>query len=127
MGKHLTEGDRQTLSNLLTELFELWGVTAEEQLELMGYPDGSRVSELRRLRQGKPFPDNDDMLFRVEQILAIHDCLRTAYPRSVNMAKYWLHQSNRRLGRRTPISVMLQGAGGLREVRTHLDCTQNWI
>ncbi len=127
MQKVLTEDDRRNLAGVLMDMFEQWGLSSENQLALMGYPKGTAGRELRRLRQGSPFPQDADQLHRAEQLLAIQDCLRTAYPRSGSMAEYWLNQPNRHFKKRSPLAVMLDGVDGLREVRVHLDCTQNWI
>ena len=127
MQQRLTEDDRRALAGVIVEMFEQWGVSSEHQLTLLGYPPGTAGRELRRLRQGLPFPSDDGQLHRAEQLLAIQDCLRTAYPRSGSMASYWLNQPNRHFHRRSPLAVMLEGVEGLRQVRVHLDCTQNWI
>lgn len=127
MEQRLTENDRRALAGVLVEMFAQWDVSSENQLALMGYPQGTAGRELRRLRQGSPFPQDAVQLHRAEQLLAIQDCLRTAYPRSARMASYWLSQPNRHFNRRSPLSVMLEGVDGLRQVRVHLDCTQNWI
>ena len=127
MERRLSEDDRRALAGVLMQVFEQWGISSENQLALMGYPDGTASRELRRLRQGSAFPQDADQLHRAEQLLAIQDCLRTAYPRNRNMASYWLNQPNRHFNKRAPMAVMLEGVDGLREVRVHLDCTQNWI
>lgn len=127
MARQLSEDERRSLSAVIVDMLEDWAVAPNNQLALMGFPDGSRARELRRLRQGAPFPENEDMLYRAEQLLAIQDCLRTAYPRNGRMAGYWLNRPNRHFSRRAPLAVMLDGVEGLRRVRTHLDCTQNWI
>ncbi len=127
MERHLTEDDRKALAGVLVDMFEQWGLSSQNQLALLGYPEGTGGRALRRLRQGSPFPQDAVQLHRAEQLLAIQDCLRTAYPRSGSMASYWLNQPNRHFNKRSPLSVMLEGMEGLREVRVHLDCTQNWI
>ncbi len=127
MARDLNQEDRVNLSRLMIQVFDDWDINNEVQLALLGMPEGSSSKELRRLQGGKPFPEDQEMLDRAEHLLAIADCLRTAYPRSGNMAAYWLHQNNRHFGRRPPLAVMLEGMDGLRQVRGHLDCTQNWI
>ncbi len=127
MARQLSEGERRSLSTAIVDMLEDWAVAPNNQLVLMGFPEGSRARELRRLRHGAPFPDNADMLYRVAQLLAIQDCLRTAYPRNGRMAGYWLNRPSRHFNRRAPLAVMLEGVEGLGRVRTHLDCTQNWI
>ncbi len=127
MQQQLTEDDRRALASVLVEMFAQWGISSEHQLALLGYPQGAAGRELRRLRQGLPFPQDAGQLHRAEQLLAIQDCLRTAYPRNGSMPRYWLNQPNRHFDKRSPLAVMLEGVDGLRQVRVHLDCTQNWI
>lgn len=128
MARALSHDDRIRLSSMIMEIFDTWGVTSEQRIILLGMPEGTRSRELRRLQGGAPFPDDETTMARAEQLLAIHDCLRTAYPRNASMADYWLHQTNRHFGRKAPLQLMLEnGAAGLQQVRTHLDCTQNWI
>lgn len=125
---NLTLDDRVNLSKLLINVMEKWELGSADQRNLLGFPDEAKGSELRKLQGGRPFPEDEQMLARAEHLLAIDDCLRTAYPRSANMAAYWLHKPTRHFGQRTPLNVMLEGGlDGLRRVRGHLDCTQNWV
>ena len=125
---NLTHDDRVNLSRLLMDLMDKWDIDTRQQLNLLGMPAGAKGSELRKMQGGRPFPADEAMLARAEHLLAIDDCLRTAYPRSANMASHWLHTASRHFGQRTPLTVMLDGGmDGLRQVRGHLDCTQNWI
>lgn len=125
MAEQLSEEDRANLTRVIMSLFDEWRLRSADRMTLLGLAE-ARPRELRRYEGGAPFPDERDLLDRAEHLLAIHDCLRTAYPRSANMASHWLIQANRRLGQRTPLEVMLEGMDGLRRVRGQLDCTQNW-
>jgi len=128
MARHLSEEDLHRLSEVITTIFHLWQVTTDQQMRLLGYAAGSAPAELQRLEGGEAFPDDEDRLDRAEQLLAIHECLRTAYPRSGVMAAHWLKQPHRRMDSRAPLAVMLdEGLPGLRQVRGLLDCTQNWV
>jgi hypothetical protein len=128
MTLQLTDQDLVHLSEVIVSIFSGWGVDADLQLRLLGFAAGTPVAELHRLRTGEAFPADGDRLERAEQLLAIHDCLRTAYPRSAVMAAHWLRQPHRRTDNRAPLAVMLEdGLPGLKRVRGLLDCTQNWI
>ncbi len=48
MQKVLTEDDRRNLAGVLMDMFEQWGLSSENQLALMGYPEGTAGRELRR-------------------------------------------------------------------------------
>lgn len=128
MARHLTHQDLVDLSQVVASIFDLWHLGVEEQLRLLGFPQGTPATALTCLQGGAVFPDDGERLDRAEQILAIHESLRTAFPRSGVMAGYWLKQPHRRIGQRTPLAVMVEdGLPGLRQVRGLLDCTQNWI
>jgi len=128
MTAQFTQDDLVHLSEVIVNIFNTWGVSADLQLRLLGFGAGTPVAELQRLRSGEPFPVDGDRLDRAEQLLAIHDCLRTAYPRSAVMAGHWLRQPHRRTHNRAPLAVMLEdGLPGLKTIRGLLDCTQNWI
>lgn len=126
MSSRLNDTDRGNLSRVIMGIFEVWNVNSDVQKQLLGLPATGAGKLLRSMQSGKAFPDDEAMEQRAEHLLAIHDCLRTAYPRSGNMASAWLVRANRHFGRRAPLSVMLEGESGLRRVRGHLDCTQNW-
>lgn len=125
MASRLDREDLGNLARVISNIFADWNVKSAQQKGLLGGKISAKA--LRAMQGGVAFPDDDELLSRAEHLLAIHDCLRTAYPRSGGMASHWLNQANRHFGRRTPLSVMLEGMPGLRQVRGHLDCTQNWI
>lgn len=127
MSTRLSAEDRSNLSQVLMELFNAWDVGAAQQRVLLGL-EGEKADLLWQVHKGEEIPDDDDILARAEHLLAIHDCLRTAYPRSANMASHWLHQTSRHFVERPPLTVMLEdGVQGLKAVRGHLDCTQGWF
>lgn len=125
MAKRLNDEDRENLSRVLSNIFDVWKVNSDTQKGLLGGKVSAKL--LRAMESGKEFPDDDDLISRAEHLLAIHECLRTAYPRSGSMASHWLTSPNRHFGRQRPINIMLEGMQGLQRVRTHLDCTQNWL
>jgi hypothetical protein len=128
MSYSLSAEDRIHLSRVILDVLEQWRVSVEQQVTLLGLQDDGGGETLAEMRGGSPYPDDEALLDRAQHILAIHDCLRTAYPRSTNMAVYWLNQPNRHFRRQPPLQVMLQAdGGGLEWVRGHLDCTRNWI
>jgi hypothetical protein len=127
MARQLSTDDLEHLTEVIATIFRAWDVSAENQLRLLGRPAGAAAAGT-----GQPpadgFPSDEESLDRAEQLLAIHECLRTAYPRSGIMAAHWLRQPHRRMDSRAPLQVMLEdGLPGLRQVRGLLDCTQNWI
>ena len=72
-------------------------------------------------------PDDPETLKRAKYLLRIADALRTAYPMNPRMSARWIHQGQRRFGRRTPLSMILEdGETGLVAVLSELDCTFAW-
>jgi hypothetical protein len=119
---------RMAVMAMLVDLFDLWRLGPLEQVRLLGLPEDAAGDTLGRLRGGEPPPDEMAFMVHVENLVAIQDCLRTAYPRAGAMAESWLNRPNRHFGQQSPLAVMLEGGlQGLRRVRTHLDCTQNWV
>ena len=128
MARQMSIEDLEHLSEVMATIFRGWQISAENQLRLLGRPAAGASAGLEDLQSGAAFPGDEESLDRAEQLLAIHECLRTAYPRSGVMAAHWLKQPHRRMDNRPPIEVMLEdGLPGLKQVRGLLDCTQNWI
>lgn len=113
------------LGRAILNIFNEWELSQSQQRSLLGEAVSGKLFRLMISRGS--FPEIPESLKRAEHLLAIHDCLRTAYPRS-NMSAHWLNRGNRHFGNRKPIEIMLEsGLEGMRQVRGHLDCTQNWI
>jgi hypothetical protein len=128
MSPQLTDQDLVDLTEVMSHIFRIWGVSSETQRSLLGLSPVAAEGLRAPLEEGGAFPAREECLDRAEQLMAIHECLRTAYPRSGAMAAHWLKQPHRRMDLRTPLDVMLEdGLPGLKQVRGLLDCTQNWV
>ena len=66
---------RKSMAKLVTRLFDLWGLSVTDQLNLLGLSETSR-SMLARYRKGNAIPNSRDMLDRVGWLLSIHKSLR---------------------------------------------------
>ena len=125
--KPLNEQTRIELARLVMILLDNWGLSNAEKLNILDFPDSSRVRSMRQYYNDKPLPDDANIMQRVEHLVGIADALRTSYPLNENMPAFWLNKSNRLFGDRTPLNCMLEdGLDGIVAVRIHLDCAYDW-
>lgn len=123
----LTAGDRITLGRMVVNVLDDWGIKASDQLNMLALPEGTSTHMLKRYVNGTPLPDKPEIMLRVEHLLGIADALRTTFPRNSQVALIWLKQPCKRLRRRRPMDIILEGGlSGLITVRTHLDCSFAW-
>lgn len=126
MSKRLNEEERIELAQFVTEIMTEWKLTPEEQITLLGLPDGTRPRELSRFKRGTPLPQDETILHHAEHILGIQHSLHVIYPLNRNMPLFWLTHRNKPL-RGIPLKIMLEdGLHGMSRVWRILDCTQNW-
>ena len=109
-------------------LLDDWKLDNETMHLVLGMPDSVKSRSFVRFRQGSAaFPEDQAVLRRAQYLLRIADALRTAYPMNPKMSGRWIHQGQRRFGRRTPLSMILEGGEtGLVAVLSELDCTFSW-
>ncbi len=124
----LSEQDRVELAQTVLSLFHAWHIEPEQQVILLGFPANTHSRFLKRYQEGTPFPDEQDLLNRAAQFLQIDSALLTTFPHNPNMGRVWLKNPNRRFGKQSPLALMLsEGLNGIYQVKSHLDCTHNWI
>ncbi len=116
---------RVALTRATMNVLDGWRLETEEMRSVLDMPESVRARTFHQFRDGKPFPDEDQVLRRVDYVLRIADALRTTYPRNPEMGARWIRQRNRRFGR-PPLAVMLEGESGLISVLSELDCTFAW-
>lgn len=116
------------LTKVVMQLFDSWKLQTAEMQALLSMPDEIRSRAFHKFREGQAtFPEDETVLRRSNYLLRIADALRTTYPRNPEMSSLWLRQGHRRFGKRTPLSIMLEGGeGGLVAVLSELDCTFSW-
>jgi uncharacterized protein (DUF2384 family) len=129
----MTETDvrQQTLVELtrtVVRLMESWGLGTEQMSAALAMPVQTGAATFRRYREGQEaLPDEETVLRRAQYMLRISDALRTTYPRNPEMAAHWIRRGHRRMGRRTPLEVILAGdEAGIIAVLSELDCTFSW-
>lgn len=104
-----------------------WGLSGEQIMAILDFPDGHRSRHLQQYRKDTPLPDIESINARVIPLLGIIDALRTTYPRNVNMGPRWMNTPHRRMKDRTPLHTMLEdGENGVIAVLSELDCAYAW-
>ena len=127
-----TTQDKQEALRQITQavmgLLDAWELNTEQMQAMLMLPNDVRARAFQKYRDGREvLPDSPDTLRRANYLLRIADALRTTYPCNPRMSGRWVKQPHRRFGRRTPLSIILNGGeGGLVAVLSELDCTFSW-
>lgn len=123
-----TQEDRVHLTRCILGILESWGIVDTADLvAILALPSDTTVRAMRRFQMDTPFPDDADVLERIEHLIGIADALRTTFPRNPQMGPLWMHRRNKRFRSRTPVSLMVEdGLEGVIAVRTYLDCSFAW-
>jgi hypothetical protein len=122
---HLSMEDRLAITRGVMNLFDNWGLRAEESMALLNMEGKPR--HFVQYRHDKPLPDDPQLMKRVEYLIKIDAALRTTYPTNPAMGKRWLRQASKKLQKRTPLSLMIgEGEKGLVNVLCQLDCSYAW-
>ncbi len=110
------------LTRLITNLFDRWDLTGDEQLDLLSLSAKSR-SLLPAYRRGtKSISASRDTTERVAWLLSVHKALRLLYPRNPELRYTWIKRRNQAFNNLTPLEIMRQGGiVGLMVVSRYLD------
>lgn len=127
----MSEKQQQALADItraVMNLLDTWNIDDAHMHEMLALPKQVKVRQMGRYRRGEAvLPDDQAVLRRASYLLRIADALRTAYPMNPRMSGRWIHQGQRRFGRRTPFSMIMEGGEtGLVAVLSELDCTFAW-
>ncbi len=116
-----SDKDRAKLAKMLIRLFELWQLDTESQLTLLGLSPSSRAM-LSRYRQGTtPLPFAKDILDRAGWLLAIHQALRSLYPKNTELCYNWIKLHNTLLQNQIPLDYMkYNGLIGIAKIARYL-------
>lgn len=116
-----SEINREKIAAMLMKMFELWGLSTEEQLDALGLAKDNRTA-LKRYREGHSISSSRDMMDRAGNLLAIHKNLRLLFPRNQDLRYRWMKTRNKAFHGRTPIETIQEmGFPGLLYVRSYLD------
>lgn len=119
--------EKLELTRSIIRMLDQFGLDAEQQIRVLGFPDGTKTRTLRQHRENVPFPDDEEIQYRVTLLAHISDALRTTYPTNPQMALFWVKQKNRHLDNKQPVEVMSGGTrNDLISVLSLLDCTVHW-
>ena len=111
----------------IIRMLDQFGLDAEQQIRVLGFPDGTRTRTLRQHRENKPFPDDDEIQQRVSLLAHNSDALRTTYPTNPQMSLIWIRKKNRHQDNDRPVEVLVRGTrNDLISVLSLLDCTVHW-
>ena len=125
--ENMSPEKRIMITHKIMESVDAWGLSGDQILELLDFPEGHRSRHLQKYRKDTPLPDIGSVNARVIRLLGIIDALRTTYPRNVNMGPRWMNTPNRRMKERTPVHTMLEdGESGVITVLSELDCAYAW-
>ena len=106
---------RETLE-IFSAIADNWGLTAEQQIQLLGSPGRSTFFKWRK--EGGSLPA--DTQERISHVFNIHKALEILLP-DPRLADMWLRQPNRVFADESALDRALSGASGLYEVRRYLD------
>ncbi|MGF1612754.1 MAG: antitoxin Xre/MbcA/ParS toxin-binding domain-containing protein [Gammaproteobacteria bacterium] len=121
------EQQRLELAQTVMEFLDAWRVRPTEQLILLGLDSQTRGRTLARYRQGTPLPDDERVLRRAADLVAIGRALLTVFPHSAPSASLWVTTPHANFGNRTPIDVMLADRDqGIGRILRSLDNTGSW-
>ena len=112
---------RKHLAVMVMRLFNLWRLSTQDQLNLLGLSPSSRAM-LSKYSKGEPLSNSRDMLDRVGWLLGIHKALRLLLPQNPELRSNWVRRRNRAFDNRPPLDLMLdEGIIGLAKVCRYLD------
>ena len=126
MNEEILNKDLEQTKSII-RMLDQFGLDAEQQIRILGFPEGTKTRVLRQHRENKPFPVDAEVQQRVTLLAHISDALRTTYPTNPQMALFWIKQKNRHLGNSRPVEVLSRGGrNDLISVLSLLDCTVHW-
>ena len=97
---------RVAATKMLMRLFELWRLTENEKLLLLGLNENKRKN-LNHYHTGEQAIENNiDMLDRVGMLFSIHSMLRVIFPENPMYVYGWMIARNKALNNQTPIEVV---------------------
>jgi hypothetical protein len=113
--------ERVVLARAVIRLFDLWQLSAADQLMLLGLNESNRIA-LQRYAKGEALAANRDLLERVGHLLGIHKALKLLYPHNPEIATGWMSSPNTVFEGAAPIDIARRfGFAGLLMVRGTLD------
>ncbi len=124
---NMNHEQRMEVTRGVMNMLDAWKLSSRDIITLLDLPDSVRSRNVGRFRKDLPFPDEPQVMKRIDYLLRISDALRTYFPRNSQMRSLWMRKANRHFHRQAPLARMVEGGeNGLVSVLTHLDCTYAW-
>jgi hypothetical protein len=116
------------ITRAVMHTLDQWELNTDQLQVILGLPTNVRARQFNKYREGQEtLPPEPEVLRRATYLLRIADAIRTAYPMNPRMVGRWVHQGQRRFGKRTPLQMILEGGEeGLSAVLAEIDCTFSW-
>jgi hypothetical protein len=122
MPENLSHEEKAALTGSVIAVLDAWGLTTDEQCQLLGLKHQGAGRRLRHFRLGNPLPDEREVWLRVGLLLQLNNALDKLFPHSAASANLWVTTPRAKLGHRTPLKAMLDGGlDGIRRVERSLD------
>lgn len=121
VARDASSGARETQDRIALQAFirisEHWGLTADQQVILLGSP--ARSTYFKWKKEGGILPS--DTLERISHIFSIYKCLNIMFPDPAR-ADAWIRRPNKYWNSQSALDRMLQGTmADLIDVRRYLD------
>jgi hypothetical protein len=118
----LNKDERKYQTELIMQLFAHWNLSIRQQAIALGLSSGTGTS-IHNYKSGKGYlPTSRDIQDRIGHLLAIHKCLRRAYPFNNALVYSWIKTPNSDFNQQTPFDIMeQQGLLGVVEIRNYLE------
>lgn len=125
--QNLTLEQKIEFTRRVINMLDDWGLDDSQQVQLLGLPEETRSRQIRKFRNETPFPDDENLMERIEHLVGIADALRTSNPTNAAGGSMWMNRRNSRFQDRTPLAAMLEdGMRSIVAIRIHLDCSYDW-
>jgi len=112
--------ERKDLIHSIFKILSDWKLDTDIQVVLIGLSTNTKARELTKIKNGKPFPDEQDFMQRALEIISISKALRLVFPGNQTMADLWITTPSYAFDDRSPVEVMITGLDGLKEINRHL-------
>jgi hypothetical protein len=118
---------RADLARTLLRILDNWGLTGEQQVSLLGLPEGTPARAINKFAYGTPFPDDYESLQRANYLLAIQNAVESLFPHNTTAANYWMTTPSHYFVNHTPLDIMLsEGVEGMQRVLNYLNGVEDW-
>ena len=112
--------ERKDLIHTIFTILTNWKLDNDIQVVLVGLAPETKSRELTKIKNGKPFPDENDFMQRALEIISISKALQLAFPGNQTLADLWITTPSYQFNDCAPVETMIEGLEGLKEIHRHL-------